>query len=187
MWRARAEPYWPWWWGGGGGVGIAVGGLGGIVTKLARERGWLSEELGGPAVLALALLAHTRTLLVDGNGFVAAFAGGLVFGNVSGHGSEKEVYFVEQQGAMASMVSWLIFGALAVPLIGSWLKWSVLLYVALSLTVVRMVPVSARVSGHRVRPILRRLHRLVRTSRVGLRDLRPAGHLPRRRPRRSSR
>ena len=93
-------------------------GLGGAATRLARGRGWLSEELAGPAVLALALLAYTGALLVDGNGFVAAFVGGLVFGGVAGRGGEKEVYFVEQSGAVASMISWLIFGALAVPVIG---------------------------------------------------------------------
>ena len=128
-------------------VGVAIGGLGGAVTKLARERSWLAEELAGPAVLALALLAYTGALLVDGNGFVAAFVGGLVFGNVAGRGGEKETYFVEQQGAMTSMVSWLIFGALAVPVIGDWWSWSVLVYVALSLTLVRMLPVALALLG----------------------------------------
>jgi NhaP-type Na+/H+ or K+/H+ antiporter len=128
-------------------VGLAVGGLGGAITRLARERGWLSEELGGPAVLALALLAYTGALLVDGNGFVSAFVGGLVFGNVAGRGGEKEVYFVEQQGALASMISWLVFGALAVPVIGDWWSWSVIVYVVLSLTVVRMLPVAVALLG----------------------------------------
>ena len=30
-------------------VGVVVGGLGGAVSRRARERGWLSEELAGPA------------------------------------------------------------------------------------------------------------------------------------------
>jgi len=128
-------------------AGVAVGGLGGLVTKTARERGWLSEELGGPAILVLALLAYTGSLLVDGNGFVAAFVGGLVFGNVAGRGGEKEVYFVNQSGDLASMISWLIFGALAVPVIGDWMSWSVALYVGLSLTIVRMLPVAIALLG----------------------------------------
>ncbi len=131
----------------GGLVGVAVGGLGGAATRLARDRGWLSEDLAGPAVLALALLAYTAALLVDGNGFVAAFVAGLAFGNVAGPGREKEVDFVEQSGSLTSMVSWLIFGALAVPVIGDWWSWSVLLYVALSLTVIRMVPVTLALLG----------------------------------------
>ena len=117
------------------------------VTRLGRARGWLSEELAGPAVLALALLAYTGALVVDGNGFVAAFAGGLVFGGVAGRGGEKEIYFVEQSGAMASMISWLIFGALAVPMIGESWTWSLLAYAVLSLTVVRMLPVALALVG----------------------------------------
>ena len=128
-------------------AGIIVGGLGGAVTKLARARGWLSEELAGPAVLALALLAYTGALVVDGNGFVAAFVGGLVFGNVAGSSGEKEVYFVDQTGAMASMLSWLIFGALAVPVIDDAWSWTMLVYAALSLTLVRMLPVTLCLLG----------------------------------------
>lgn len=128
-------------------AGAAVGGAGGAATRLARGRGWLSEELGGPAVLALALLAYTGALLVDGNGFVAAFVGGLVFGAVAGRGGEKEVYFVEQSGSMASMISWLIFGALAVPVIGDSWTPQLLVYAVLSLTVVRMLPVALALAG----------------------------------------
>ena len=128
-------------------AGAAIGGAGGAATRLARRRGWISEELSGPAVLALALLAYTGALLVDGNGFVAAFVGGLVFGGVAGRGGEKEVYFVEQSGAMASMISWLIFGALAVPVIGEAWTPNVLAYAVLSLTVIRMLPVALALAG----------------------------------------
>jgi NhaP-type Na+/H+ or K+/H+ antiporter len=128
-------------------VGGAVGGLGGVVTRHARHRNWLSEELGGPAVLALALLSYTASNAVDGNGFVAAFVGGLVFGSVAGRGGATEVYFVDQSAALAAMVSWLAFGALAVPVIGAWLSWSVVLYAVLSLTVLRMVPVALALLG----------------------------------------
>ena len=128
-------------------AGAAVGGLGGAATRLARGRGWLSEELAGPAVLTLALLAYTGALLVDGNGFVAAFVGGLVFGGVAGRGGEKEVYFVEQSGALTSMISWLIFGALVVPVIGDSWTPKVLVYAVLSLTVIRMLPVALALAG----------------------------------------
>jgi NhaP-type Na+/H+ or K+/H+ antiporter len=128
-------------------VGVLVGGAGGVLIRRARRKRWLSEELSGPATLALALLAYTGTLLVDGNGFVAAFVGGLVFGNTAGPGGEKEAYFVEQSADLAAMISWLIFGALAVPAIGHWFEWPVIGYALLSLTVVRMVPVALALLG----------------------------------------
>jgi len=128
-------------------VGVLVGGAGGVLIRHARRKRWLSEELSGPATLALALLAYTGTLLVDGNGFVAAFVGGLVFGNTAGPGGEKEAYFVEQSADLAAMISWLIFGALAVPAIGHWFEWPVFGYALLSLTAIRMVPVALALLG----------------------------------------
>ena len=128
-------------------AGIVIGGVGGTVTRAARERGWLSEELAGPAVLALALLAYTASLTVDGNGFVAAFVGGLVFGSVAGPSGEKEVYFVDQSADVASMISWLVFGALAIPVMQDTWSWSVVAYAVASLTVVRMLPVAVALLG----------------------------------------
>jgi sodium/hydrogen antiporter len=128
-------------------AGVVVGGLGGAVSRSAARRGWLSDDLAGPAVLALALLAYSGALLVDGNGFVAAFVGGLTFGMMGGRGGEKEVFYVEQTGALASMFCWLVFGALAVPVIGDVFGWASLGYAVLSLTIVRMLPVALCLAG----------------------------------------
>jgi len=123
-------------------VGTGVGFAGGTLTRQARRHGLLTEDFAGPAVLALALLAYTCALLVDGNGFVAAFVGGLAFGATAGRGGEKEVYYIEQTAALASAFAWLIFGALALPLVGDWLDWRVVLYAVISLTAIRMLPVA---------------------------------------------
>ena len=53
--------------------------------------------MAGPAVLALALLAYTAAVAVDGNGFVAAFIGGLTFGRTAGPRGEREVAYVEER------------------------------------------------------------------------------------------
>ena len=128
-------------------VGVALGVAGGVLTRRARARGWLSEQLAGPAVLALALMAYTGAGVVDGNGFVAAFIGGLAFGACAGRGRESEIAYVEATGALASMVAWLTFGALAVPSLGGWLEWRVVAYALLSLTLLRMVPVALALAG----------------------------------------
>jgi len=128
-------------------IGVLVGGAGGLLSRYARRKHWISEELAGPATLALALLGYSAALLVDGNGFVAAFVAGLVFGNTAGRGGEKEAYFVEQSADLAAMLSWLIFGAIAVPAIGHWFEWRVICYALLSLTAIRMVPVALALLG----------------------------------------
>ena len=53
----------------------------------------------GSAVLALAICAYASALALHGNGFIAAFAGGLAFGAAGGRGGERLVPFVEETGA----------------------------------------------------------------------------------------
>jgi sodium/hydrogen antiporter len=123
-------------------TGAALGALGGMLLRSAGRRGWGSEEFAGPSVLALSLLAYLCATLIGVNGFVAAFAAGSAFGNFAGRGEEREVYYVEQTCGLASMICWLLFGAIGVPTIaGSW-SWRILFYAVLSLIVIRMLPVA---------------------------------------------
>jgi NhaP-type Na+/H+ or K+/H+ antiporter len=128
-------------------AGIVLGLLGGWAMRIARRRGWASEDFAGPAVLALALAAYALTLWLDGNGFVAAFVAGLTFGNFAGRGGAKEVFYVEQTSGLMSLLTWLVFGAVAVPVVLARADWRVIGYAALSLTVVRMLPVALALLG----------------------------------------
>jgi sodium/hydrogen antiporter len=128
-------------------IGIGVGAGGGLAMRKARLRGWDAEDFAGPAVLALALMAYALTVWVDGNGFVAAFVGGLAFGSSSGPGGTKEVYYVEQTSGLVSVLTWLVFGAVAVPIVWELATWQVVAYAVLSLTVVRMLPVALSLIG----------------------------------------
>ena len=128
-------------------VGVLVGGAGGWLLRIARGRGWADEAFAGPAVLALALLAYAASLAGNGNGFVAAFAGGIAFGHWAGRAGPKEVFYVEQTAGLASLLVWLLFGLVAVPLILETLGWQLLVYAVLSLTAVRMVPVALMLLG----------------------------------------
>lgn len=128
-------------------AGVALGTAGGSVLRLARRRGWVDDALIGPAVLALALLAYTTAVVGHGNGFIAAFVGGIAFGHVAGRGAPEEVSYVEQTAGLASLLVWLLVGVVGVPLVLENLSWQALLYAALSLTVVRMVPVALALAG----------------------------------------
>ncbi|MGZ4506243.1 MAG: cation:proton antiporter domain-containing protein [Blastococcus sp.] len=128
-------------------VGAFVGLAGGWLLQQARRRGWAAEEFTGIAVLALALLAYVAALAVAGNGFVAAFCGGLAFGAAAGRRGPAELAFLEQTSGAVSLLVWLAFGAVAVPIVVDQLSWNLLLYAVLSLTVVRMVPVALALIG----------------------------------------
>jgi NhaP-type Na+/H+ or K+/H+ antiporter len=128
-------------------VGAILGLLGGWTMRTARLRGWASEDFTGPSVLALALAAYAGTLWLEGNGFVAAFVAGLAFGNSAGTGRVREVFYVEQTAGLLSLLTWLLFGAVAVPIVIEQADWRVFGYAVLSLTVVRMVPVALALIG----------------------------------------
>jgi NhaP-type Na+/H+ or K+/H+ antiporter len=128
-------------------VGVAVGGTGGALLRQARHRGWSAEEFTGIAVLALALGAYLAAVGAGGNGFVAAFCGGLAFGAAAGRRGPAEVVFLEQASGLVSLLVWTAFGAIAVPLVLTGLDPATVVYAVLSLTVVRMLPVALVLVG----------------------------------------
>jgi NhaP-type Na+/H+ or K+/H+ antiporter len=128
-------------------VGAIVGGAGGFVVTVARRRGWAEAGFAGSAVLGLAICAYACALALHGNGFIAAFTGGLTYGATSGKRGERLVPYVEETGALVSLLVWLAFGAIAVvPALQS-LTWQTVLYAVLSLTLIRMAPVALSLIG----------------------------------------
>ncbi len=128
-------------------IGSAIGALGGWLLRLARRRNLAAEDFTGIAVLALALLSYAAALVLDGNGFVAAFCGGLAFGACAGRRAPQELVFLEQMGELVSVLVWLAFGAIAIPIMLERVDTRMVLYAVLSLTVVRMLPAALALIG----------------------------------------
>lgn len=129
-----------------------VGLVGGRLLAFASGRGWTSGVSEMLAVLALALLSYTGAVAIGGNGFVAAFAGGLLFGAATRGQLEHSVEFTETLGLFASFFVWAVFGALFVgDLFTEGISVTPIAYAVLSLTVVRMVPVAIALVGTRLR------------------------------------
>jgi hypothetical protein len=86
---------------------------------------------------------------LHGNGFIAAFAGGLGFAAAGGQAAQL-VPFVEETGTLVSLLVWLLFGVIAVvPALQS-LTWQTVAYAVLSLTIIRMLPVAVALIGSRL-------------------------------------
>jgi NhaP-type Na+/H+ or K+/H+ antiporter len=127
-------------------IGVLVGGGGGWLIKVARRRGWVAEGFAGAAVLGLAVCAYATSVALHGNGFIAAFVGGLGFAAAGGQAA-RLVPFVEETGTLVSLLVWLMFGVIAVVPAFENLTWQAAVYAVLSLTVIRMLPVAVALVG----------------------------------------
>jgi sodium/hydrogen antiporter len=94
-------------------------------------------------------MLNATSVALHGNGFIAAFTGGLAFAAAGGPAA-KLVPFVEETGTLLSLLVWLMFGVTAVVPALQDLTWQTVLYAVLSLTLVRMLPVAAALAGARL-------------------------------------
>ena len=129
-------------------VGVGVGLAGGWLVSRASKTGWMTDSFQHLAFLALALIAWALADQIGGNGFIAAFVGGLAVGPTVEHVGARLIRFTEAEGQLLNLSVFFIFGVLAIGLIQA-LSWKVVLYALLSLTVIRMLPVA--LSLHRTR------------------------------------
>ena len=132
-------------------VAIVVGLVGGKLFLLAKERGWSTPtalQIGG---MALALTAYLSSVAAGGNGFIAAFVGGLLFGHMARHSAHDMVEFTEVTGTLLSLFVWTSFGVSVVPGLLRSFDLRPLLFAVLALTLMRMLPVSIAMIGSGLR------------------------------------
>jgi len=132
-------------------VGVGVGVLCALLTNLARSRDLIGGAWLQVIPVAAAGLAFGTADALDGSGFIAAFVAGMLFGNLL-HGDTGEVtVFAEETAALLDGVTFLIFGAVLLGPTLEHVSWQMVLYAALSLTVVRMAPVAFALVGSHAR------------------------------------
>ena len=130
---------------------IVVGLGGGWLFAQAVERGWtskLAEQIGG---VALALAAYSVSVVFGGNGFIAAFVAGLLFGYKTRGLVHEGIEFTETTGTLFSLFVWTTFGAFAVGPVLQAFNPLALVFGILALTLVRMVPVAVATLGLKLR------------------------------------
>jgi sodium/hydrogen antiporter len=133
-------------------VGAAVGLGGGALVTFSTRRSWASPAYRGIGALSLALLAYALSIELGGNGFIAAFVGGLAIGSVlPEREQEKTLEFDAQAGELLSLVVWFLFGTALVTALDA-TTWRTAAFAVLALTVVRMVPVAIALVGCRLTP-----------------------------------
>jgi len=128
-------------------AGVVTGYLGARLLDTAIENGWTSTAFQGIGILSLAVLTYVVAELIGGNGFIAAFVGGMVFGHSIRHPCTFLFEFMESEGQLLVLITFLIFGAALLPEGIAHLDPTVILYSVLSLTVIRMLPIAISLFG----------------------------------------
>ena len=96
-------------------AGVATGWLVARLMDAAQARRFIAESAEGVVFLAASFAAYVLAEVIGGNGFIAAFVSGMIFGNTYRHNIRFVREFMEGAGMLLTMASFLVFGALLLP------------------------------------------------------------------------
>jgi NhaP-type Na+/H+ or K+/H+ antiporter len=128
-------------------VGIAMALLAWQLLRLSKQHGWQLPLWSQLTLPGLALLCFALAQALGGSGFIAAFVGGLLSGHLLGEQKHHFLQASEELASLLSVITWLVFGALIIPLAWSSFSLHVWLYALLSLTLIRILPVFISLIG----------------------------------------
>lgn len=126
-------------------MGLGVGLAGGWLVK-AWDKEWITPQFQRISFLAMAILTFLIADELGGSGFIAAFIGGLSLGYVVKDAGNILIDFSETEGQFLNLAVFFLLGIVVLPLLLN-ITWEILLYVILSLTVIRMLPVAISLIG----------------------------------------
>jgi len=127
--------------------GLLIGGVGGLLFRLAENRGSLEHGWRRIAVLAIAIGCYVCAAVLGGSGFIGAFSGGVLFGLASEARSASVNSLTGSLGTFFDAVSFLLLGAILLPLAIDVAGWAELAYAIVSLVLLRLVSVVIAMLG----------------------------------------
>lgn len=130
-------------------IGGVVGWVGGVLVNKFSNKGWMNNTFQRLVSGSLAILCFSIAEIVHGNGFIAAFAGGLMLGASTATESIRDRIqeFGEAEGQQLILFVFLIFSMVMVPRAIEYWDVNALIYAVLSLTLIRMLPVALCLIG----------------------------------------
>ncbi len=133
-------------------IGVALGWVGGNALVAAHRRGWVSPVWLQIGALAVGVAAYGLAVPLGGSGFIAAWLAGLLLGRATRDKLDNVNAFSETLGSALTMTSFTVFGAVFLGPAVDRLSWDIVAYAALSLTVIRMIPVALAMIGSGLQP-----------------------------------
>jgi len=130
-------------------IGLAIGGIGGWLLAGAMRRAWMNEATAQLGLVALPLGCMLLSEATAASMFIAAFVAGLAVQLRFREAGKHSVEFTEEWGQLFDFFVFFLFG-LVIARDFAHFTPAHFVYAALSLTVVRMVPVAFALAGARL-------------------------------------
>lgn len=121
--------------------GVIIGAAGGFLLREAIGRHLAKPDQGAVFALMLILITYLAAELIGGNAFVAVFVSGLFFGGVAGDCAKRADEFLESDGLLLTMLSFVFIGAILLPSGLAVIDWRGIVVILLSLFLVRPLAV----------------------------------------------
>jgi NhaP-type Na+/H+ or K+/H+ antiporter len=128
-------------------VGIVMGWGVAKALDFVQDRDWALEPAQGVVFLATAFATFIIAELVGGNGFIAAFVAGMVFGNTYRHDPHFIGEFMEGAGQILTMTAFFGFGAFLLPDGLAHMTVKTVILAICFLTFVRILPIWLSLTG----------------------------------------
>jgi NhaP-type Na+/H+ or K+/H+ antiporter len=128
-------------------VGLGMTFIGVFLLRTCRARGWITQIWMQIPVVTLAVGCFALAQALHGSGYIAAFTGGLLFGVLAKEQTHDLVLAAEGTGELLALTTWLVMGTAVIGQQFDKFNVEVVLYAVLSLTVVRVLPVFAALTG----------------------------------------
>lgn len=132
-------------------AGAIIGFTGARLIDRSAEHGWSTTAFQGIGILSLSVFAYAIAEITGGNGFISAFVGGIVFGNTIRHPCTFLFDFMESEGELLMLITFLVFGAALLPEGLEHINVTFVVYAVLSLTAIRMIPIALSLLGSGIR------------------------------------
>jgi len=127
------------------GIGLVAGcglaALASVMIQASRKRDLVAETWHRLTLPALAFSCYALAQLLGGSGFIASFAGGLLYGILDRRREEHALLPTETIGNGLAMYTWVTYGCMIVGHAWDAFSWQVLVYALCSLSIVRILPV----------------------------------------------
>ncbi len=131
----------------GAGAGIVCILVGAVLFRIVRPGGQVGKIWMLVTIPAIAMTCFATAQSLGGSGFISCFVAGLIGGAMMREHKHTLLLAAEGTGETLALLTWIAFGAVVAGASLENFAWEVVVYAALSLTIIRMLPVFVALMG----------------------------------------